>query len=221
MRDTSDSLTRIKVCGLTRNEDVALAVELGAWALGFIFYEKSPRFVQPEAVGKILAELRRKSDPLRVGIFVNPSLETLKEVVETAQINAIQLHGEETPEFCEQVKGELDFLKVFKALKLKSPEDLQSLQLYKDCDGILLDSYSESLKGGTGTLSRWDLARKAVVDRENLPPIILAGGLNEDNVKRAFEEVRPWAVDVSSGLEISPGVKSPAKMMNFFKRSRP
>jgi phosphoribosylanthranilate isomerase len=202
---------RVKICGITRPEDADLAQELGAWALGFIFYEKSPRFVSVAQVHDIVSS--RKAGIVTVGVFVNASLESICETVSSSLVSAIQLHGEETPEFCEELQQRLPGHLLIKAFRPESREDLARVKDYSTiCDHILLDHYDEKERGGTGKVGDWELALEA----KKMGSVILAGGLSSENVKAAITRVCPYALDVSSMLESSPRTKSEKKMRDFF-----
>ena len=195
---------RVKICGLTRAQDAKLAASLGAWALGFIFYEKSPRAVTADTVKLIMKPLKLSSAKF-VGVFVNPSLEEIKKVMAIAPLHFIQLHGEENDEFCKEVKAAFPKTGLIKAVRIGDALD-------RYCDYLLVDSVSQGQYGGTGVTVDW----KAAAEMKN-KPLILAGGLNAENIKMAIDEVNPFAVDVSSGVEELPGVKSEFKLRAFFK----
>jgi phosphoribosylanthranilate isomerase len=198
---------KIKICGLTRLEDARLALELGAWALGFIFYRKSPRFISPENAGKILSTLSSQLKAVRkVGVFVNPSLAEIRTAVEQAPLSVIQLHGDESEAFIQEVKAAFPKLEIFQAFRLDS-----FTKVSDNIDFQLVDSMSQNAYGGTGTVVDWSRAAKITG-----APLILAGGLNAENVAQAMMQVSPFAVDVSSGVELSPGVKSEEKLRAFF-----
>lgn len=206
---------KIKVCGLTRKQDVELAVELGAWALGFIFYEKSPRAILAGNVRKLLSEV--PTNIKTVGVFVNEPISSIRKSVETSGITAVQLHGEESPEFCVTLKKELPQIEIIKAIRPKDAQDLRHFSNFLPLiQAVLLDTYSPHARGGTGQIADWTLAAQA----KALGPLILAGGLNTENVQAAIEAVHPDAIDVSSGLEDAPGIKSESKMKNFFKNAQ-
>ncbi|WCJ58906.1 phosphoribosylanthranilate isomerase [Fontisphaera persica] len=194
---------RIKICGITSAADAQAAVAAGADALGFVFYEKSPRYVTPAQAREIMAGL----PPLvvRVGVMVNPAAELVQQAVQ-AGIQVLQFHGEETPEVCRQ-----QAVPVIKGFRL---QDELSLLGCREYTGLpwLLDSYVAGQAGGTGAVFNWELAVKA---KASNPVIILAGGLTPDNVAEAVRRVRPYAVDVSSGVESAPGKKDAAKMRAF------
>jgi phosphoribosylanthranilate isomerase len=206
---------KIKVCGLTRESDVALATELGAWALGFIFYEKSPRAVRTETVREITQGISESIQ--KVGVFVDAPQEIVKKAVEVAGLTTVQLHGDETPEYCEKLAQKLPKTKLIKAIRPKTAQDLQNIsRFFPVTQAILIDTYSPTAHGGTGKVSDWTLA----VQAKAFGPVILAGGLNAENVQAAIEAVAPDAIDVSSGLEDLPGIKSEAKMRTFFSNAR-
>lgn len=199
-------MTRVKVCGITNSEDALCAVRLGASALGFVFYEKSPRFVAPEEAGEII----RKVPPFvtKIGVFVNAEADYLREARDIARFDIYQFHGDETPEFCSTF-GE-DYIK---AIRVKDTDSLEAVNLY-DTDAFLFDTYSPDAYGGTGENFSWDvLSGRKLGDKF----VILSGGLNPDNVRDAIRAVGPYAVDVSSGVESSQGVKDHLKLEKFME----
>jgi phosphoribosylanthranilate isomerase len=201
--------TAVKICGITRNNDALAAVRLGAHAIGFVFHAKSPRNIAPERA----AEIIRGLPPFvtTVGLFVNADARAVARVLEQVPLNLLQFHGEETPEFCRQVH-----VPYIKAVRVRAGLDLlQYAQLYSAARGLLLDAFVEGAHGGTGTAFDWSL-----IPRELPLPVILSGGLNPDNVADAIRRVRPPAVDVSSGVEASPGIKDPLKIAAFMKEVR-
>lgn len=201
---------RVKICGLTNLEDARLAVDAGAHALGFVFVPGTPRAVSVEAV----ATLVRQLPPLvsRVALFVDADAESIRGVLRMTGIETVQFHGEESPEFCRSFRGEA---RVVKALRVQGPESMGRLELYRDSvDAILLDAWVAGAHGGTGARFDWDLAVGA---RGRVSPLILAGGLNPENVGEAVRRVRPYAVDVSSGVECSPGRKDPDRVRAFIE----
>jgi phosphoribosylanthranilate isomerase len=204
---------RIKICGLTRQEDVQQAEDLGAWAVGFIFHHPSPRYIEPEQVAKLLTG---NPATLRVGVFVNLPKEKVVEIAQTARLTAIQLHGDETPEFCSAIKAVLPRHQLIKAFRLKSENELRKISDYSMCDARLIDAFVEGKPGGTGKIARWDLATQAKASGE----MILSGGLNSDNIGQALGQVRPDGFDVSSGVEDSPGIKNHAKIREFIQTVR-
>ena len=208
---TVKDLIKIKICGITRKEDTLLAAELGAWAVGFIFVKNTPRYISPEKVAEIIKELPQNL--IKIGVFADESIEEIKSIAIQTGITKIQLHGEESPDFCENL-AKLTGKEIIKAIKVKSDEDLQLITQYKDkVSFVLLDSYCENQLGGTGKTFDWEIAKKA---KEYGIPIILAGGLNPDNIKQAYEAVKPYAFDISSGVEISKGVKDNEKLRKLF-----
>jgi phosphoribosylanthranilate isomerase len=199
----------VKICGITNHEDALAAVDAGADALGFVFYPPSPRHVSPEHATQIIQEL--PPFVTTVGLFVNAALDTVHDTAARCGLDRIQLHGHETPAFCRQVRQP-----VIKAFRMKDAESLGDLQGYQ-VSAYLLDAYVEgALPGGTGTPFSWELALRA----KAYGPIILAGGLTPDNVEAAIEQTRPYAVDVSTGVEYAPGRKDHRKVREFIARAR-
>ena len=200
-------MTRVKICGITRWEDAQLAVELGVAALGFNFYPPSPRYIDPAAARAIILKLPPLITP--VGIFANESDgEYVARVAEESRVRVVQLHGPQFP----SLQGALADLPRIRAVAVKEgfqPETLRAL----DGDAFLLDAFDAELLGGTGKSFNWALAREA----NRFGTIILAGGLTPENVGQAIWEVRPFAVDVASGVEAAPGVKDAAKLRAFFQ----
>ncbi len=196
--------TRVKVCGMTRIEDALKAVELGADAVGFIFYKKSPRAVTATKVKSIIKEL----PPFvhRVGVFVNESAETINAVQEKLGLDLVQLHGDESPAFCRKIHS-----RVLKAIRVNDASSLVALEKFK-VDGFLLDTFHPGAYGGTGKVFDWKLAKQA----RKFGSIIVAGGLTPDNVSEAINKSRPYGVDVSSGVEKEPGKKDFKKLRAFF-----
>lgn len=199
-------MTRIKVCGITNPEDALCAVRLGATALGFVFYEKSPRFIKPEEAGEII----RQVPPFvtKVGVFVNAEVDYLREARDVAGFDLYQFHGDETPEFCATF-GE-DYIR---AIRVKDAGSLDAVELY-DTDAFLFDAYSPDAYGGTGENFAWDVLSRRKLEGKF---VILSGGLNPDNVRNAIRAVGPYAVDVSSGVESSPGIKDQTKLERFME----
>jgi len=196
---------KVKICGITRAQDAQLAVQLGAWAIGFIFYEKSQRSLSVAQAKAIIEAL--PPQVVKVGVFVNETIPEMLSVQARTGITIFQLHGEETPE---TANGLPSFIK---AIRPKNEGELTSLSGFSKASYFLVDTYDSSQYGGTGRRVDVELA-KAV---KSYGPLILAGGLNADNVARAISEISPFAVDVSSGVEASVGVKDPLKLQSFFK----
>lgn len=201
--------TRVKICGITNLADALAAVEAGADALGFNFHEKSPRHVSLEAA----ADISRQLPPfvMRVGVFVNPSEELVSSALASAGLTLLQFHGDETPEFCARFG-----LMSMKAFRIRDAGSLKPIQHYPT-DAYLLDACSPGARGGTGETFNWDLA----VEAQKLgKPIFLAGGLTPENVAAAVRKVRPFGVDVASGVESAPGKKDPPKVRAFIQAVR-
>jgi len=201
-------MTKVKICGITNLEDALLSVKFGTDALGFNFYEISSRYIAPEKAREITKEL--PAQVLKVGVFVNESLNKIIEVAATAKLDAIQLHGEETPEFSRELKAKTN-LEIIKAFRV-SPEFKPENVLQYKVDAVLLDAYSANEHGGTGETFDWEIARKV---REIFPKMYLAGGLSAENISEAILAVKPFAVDACSSIEKAKGVKNYAKVKNF------
>ena len=202
-------VTRIKICGITRGQDAVTAAELGAHAVGLMFYEDSPRFVSVHQANKVSGVL--PPFVTRVGVFVNPVEQQVQTILGALRLDLLQFHGDEPPQFCARFG-----MPYIKAVRVRKGMDLlQYASRYHDAKGLLLDAHSESAYGGTGEAFDWSLIPG------NLPlPIILSGGLNAANVARAIRQVRPWAVDVSSGVESEKGIKDAAKIAAFMQGVR-
>ena len=202
---------RIKICGITQNIDALRAVELGADALGLVFYSPSPRAVTVESaqqIAKCIAPF-----VTLVGLFVNASPDEVRKTLAQVPLNLLQFHGDESPQYCEQFA-----FPYIKALRMKPDVDVVSvMNQYTSARGILLDAYKPGVPGGTGESFDWDLVPKM----GNRPlPIILAGGLTPQNISEAIDRVQPFAVDVSGGVEKSPGIKDQQKLTDFFAKSK-
>lgn len=199
-------MLKVKICGITNQLDSALAVDNGADALGFVFYEKSPRYIRPEDAEHIIKGL----PPFitTVGVFVNEPPVKVKSIMESAGLDFAQLHGDETPEDC-MATGP----KVIKAFRIRQSSDIEAIKKY-NASAYLLDTYREGIPGGTGETFNWDIA----IEAKKLGRIILSGGLNPDNIAEAVRKVAPYAVDVSSGVELKPGKKDPDKIKKFMEQ---
>lgn len=195
---------RVKICGITNTADAVAAVDAGADALGFMFFENSKRNVPPNLAVEIIRELPPFVS--KVGVFVNATKEFVLRSVETSGIDTLQLHGEEPPEFCAQFG-----LKTIKAFRIRDRESLQQCLKYRN-HPWLLDSYVNGAQGGTGVAFDWNVAVEAA---KLSRMVILAGGLKVETVADAVRKVRPFAVDVSSGVESAPGKKDHAKLRDF------
>ena len=192
--------TRLKVCGITSLEDAKTAIECGADFLGFNFYERSPRYISPASAKLIIDAV---AGVTAVGVFVNTESSEVLRIMEESGVGLAQLHGDESPEVCEEIGPQ----RVIKALRIGEhfePRDALKFPSF----AILLDTYDKSMYGGTGRVTNWAKAREAA----NLTRVILAGGLSPGNIAEAIFEVRPFAVDVNSGVESAPGRKDPSKL---------
>jgi phosphoribosylanthranilate isomerase len=200
-------MLRIKICGITNAEDASAAVEYGADALGFVFYPKSPRSVTPEIARSIINTL--PPFVTTVGVFVNETAETINRIKAETGITMVQLHGDESPAFC------LQWPHVIKAFRVAALSDLEAFEHYT-ASAFLLDTYSPAKYGGTGQVFNWEIA----VEAKRYGSIILAGGLTADNVAKAVAKVRPYAIDVSSGVERAKGKKDLVKLRLFIERAK-
>jgi phosphoribosylanthranilate isomerase len=206
---------KIKFCGITSLDDAELAVRAGAWAIGLIFWPGSPRRATTAAAVEIGAALRRRAEV--AGVFVNAALDQIAATADAASLTIVQLHGEEGPSFCEEVRRRTG-CKVIKAVRVQSRADIQALSAFHT-DYHLLDSYSARTPGGTGETFSWELARS----HRGPVPMILSGGLTPGNVAGAIAAVHPFAVDVASGVEIDGGPptrKDPEKLEAFAEAVR-
>ena len=201
-------MVRVKICGITNVEDAMAAVEAGADALGFVFYEKSPRFVNPMSAAKIIGKLPPFIQT--VGLFVNEETEKINWTADYCGLDLVQLHGDESPEDCLDVNR-----RVIKAFRMQNSVSIEPLKDYQVC-GYLLDAWCPDCYGGTGKSFNWEMAAAA----GQYGRIILAGGLTPDNVVEAIVAVRPYAVDVSSGVESAPGKKVPVKVKEFIRLAK-
>ena len=207
--------TRFKVCGITNYKDAMAAVENGADALGFIFVESSPRYIAPEEARKITKKI--PSFVQIVGVFMDHDPVELEEIIEYSRLTCVQLHGKETPEYCRLLGKAVPPCKIVKAFRVGTDFDHGQLTAYdKYVSGILLDTYVKGQEGGTGKVFDWSL----VTDDKLRSRLILAGGISPDNVIEAITTVRPYSLDVSSGVEISPGRKDHVKLEQFGQRVR-
>ena len=199
-------MVRIKICGNTNEADARMAVDMGADALGFIFFPESPRNITPEDARCIIEGI----PPFvkTVGVFVSEARDTVKDIMEFCRLDMVQLHGSESPAFCREFVP-----RAIKAFRLKDAESLRPMASYSaHVRAFLLDTYQEGVVGGTGAVFDWALARKA---KDRGVPIILSGGLGPSNITKAVTSVQPYAVDINSGVEMSPGKKDPALMKSL------
>lgn len=198
--------TRVKICGITRVGDGVVAAEAGADALGFVFYEKSPRYVSIDEA----AEICSKIPPFvtKVGLFVDADKDEVRRVIDSVHIDLLQFHGDESPEFCQSFN-----LPYIKAIRAKSRESIiEAINAHCAAVGVLVDSYVPGMPGGTGSTFDWTL-----VPLEHRSKIVLAGGLDSGNVADAIASIRPYAVDISGGVEASKGIKDSDKIYKFMK----
>jgi phosphoribosylanthranilate isomerase len=206
-------VTRVKICGITRLEDAELAVGLGAWALGFILWPSSRRAADRAVAAGIAAAVRRRTE--LVGVFVNPTLDEVAHAADALHLTHVQLHGDEGPAFCAEA-GRRSGCRVIKAVRVASGADIQDLERFHT-DFHLLDAAVAGLRGGSGQAFDWALAGRRRTD----VPAILSGGLTADNVADGIAAVRPYAVDVASGVEAAPGIKDPDRLAAFFAAAAP
>ena len=206
------SLPKVKICGITNLDDARAAIDAGADMLGFNFYLPSPRYIQPDAAREIITALRTLNSRITmVGIFVNESLENVIKVAEQTGLDAIQLHGDETVEYCRQLRAQAPARLIFKVIDANGATGVPEWRL-SPADAFMVDAHDPNLRGGTGRTADWTFAREAA---GQLPRLFLAGGLSPENVAEAINAVGPYAVDACSALEISPGKKDPARMKEF------
>jgi phosphoribosylanthranilate isomerase len=198
-------VTEVKICGITNQEDASFAANCGAAALGFIFYPLSPRYIKPANAEQITGGLPDKT--VRVGVFVNADPEEINKIVERCGLDMIQLHGDESPDYCSQFPASM----VIKAIELKNEQDLNNALNY-NVTALLIDCRHAGLYGGTGRKANWDLACRI----KNTKPLILSGGLKKDNIVEALRSVAPAALDINSGVETSPGRKDHEKLARIF-----
>ena len=203
---------KVKICGITNLGDAEVAVKAGADALGFIFYDKSPRYIQANVARQIIAQLPPFILP--VGVFVNEETERVRDIVDKCGLALAQLHGDETPAYCESLSRP-----IMKGIRLKDRGSFLALAELKgraEVRGFVIDAFSESAYGGTGQTVDWELAAEAA----KAAPILLAGGLTPENVGEAIQKVQPYGVDVSSGVEASPGKKDHQKIQAFISAAK-
>jgi len=201
--------TRIKICGITRVEDAHAAVQSGADTLGFIFWDRSPRYITPKKARAVV----RSAGPFvaTVGVFVNPSRDEVRRAMDESGISMLQFHGDEPAEFC--TAFDRPYIKAFKPSG--GVDLIKCMAAYGDAAGWLLDAYDEKRVGGTGETFDWNL-----IPQNLTRPLVLSGGLNADNIAAAIRRVHPYAVDVSSGVEVSKGIKDAARIAAFVQGVR-
>jgi len=203
---------RVKICGITNLDDAAEAVRLGAWAIGLIHHDESPRRVEPAEAAAIGAAFRRKCEV--VGVFVNPELDEVARSVENESLTMVQLNGDEGPSFCAEVARKTG-VRVAKAIHVSSAADIHAAEAFRT-DLHLFDRRARGLWGGTGESFDWSLLSQ----RRSQVPAVLAGGLHPDNVAEAISVAHPHAVDVASGVEAEPGRKDHAALAAFFEAAK-
>ena len=204
---------RVKICGITKPEQGKAIAQLGATALGFICVQASPRYVTPQQIRAVVEQLLVQVD--RIGVFADATIEEISQIVADTNLSAVQLHGNESSEFCEKLRQSLPGVEIVKALRVKTPECLDRAATYAKCvDTLLLDAYHPQLLGGTGKTLDW------VTLQQFRPtcPWLLAGGLTPDNVLDALRELQPSGIDLSSGVERSPGDKDLDKVAQLFEK---
>ncbi|MGD1152593.1 MAG: phosphoribosylanthranilate isomerase [Syntrophales bacterium] len=196
----------IKICGITNMEDAVMAFAYGADALGFIFYEKSPRYVSPETAMRIIRNL--PDDISKVGVFVNHDIHAVRQIYEFCGLDLIQLHGDESPDYCREFSQSI----LIKAISPRNEEDLGIVKRY-GVKAVIIDARDSGLYGGTGKKSNWELAAKL----KEMHLLVLSGGLNAGNILEGIRTVSPHAVDVNSGVELSPGKKDPKQVQSMIE----
>ena len=201
-------MVKVKICGITNFEDAQTAILAGCDMLGFVFYEKSPRYIRPDRAGDIISGLPGEVE--KAALFVNEQKKTVIDILnQIKEIDILQFHGDETPDYCNAFNK-----RIIKAIRVKNEDSIKQMASY-NVNFFLLDAFKKDVYGGTGENFEWKLAKDA---KAYNVPIILSGGLNPENVKEAIELVEPYAVDVSSGVEISPGRKDPELIKKFIQK---
>lgn len=206
---------RVKICGITKPEQGQAIAQLGATALGFICVAASPRYVTPSQIREIVEQLLVSVD--RIGVFADATVEEIGQIVAEARLSAVQLHGLESPEFCDRLRQCLPEIEIIKALRVKTPECLERTESYTNyVDTLLLDAYHPQMLGGTGKTLDWTTLKQFCPSI----PWFLAGGLSPDNILEALSKLQPSGIDLSSGVERSPGDKDISKVAVLFERLR-
>lgn len=201
-------MVKVKICGITNLEDAEAAIEAGCNALGFVFYKKSPRYIEPKEARDIVRNLPKKV--IKIGVFVNAKEEEIRKIAKLCQLYMLQFHGDESPGFCKKFSD----YKIIKAFRVKDKIDLKNILRYKTF-AYLFDTYVKSKAGGTGKKFDWRLIRHII--KEIKRPVFLSGGLKEKNVREAIKIISPDWVDVSSSVELKPGKKDIRKLKRFIK----
>ncbi|MCA9404049.1 MAG: phosphoribosylanthranilate isomerase [Candidatus Omnitrophica bacterium] len=199
-------MMKVKICGITNHEDAQKAMYYGAYAAGFIFHKKSPRYVSPSKARKLIEGLPPFIVP--VGVFVDLKEKAVRDICQFTRIRTVQFHGEETPLYCKRFAD----YKIIKAFRVNDMFDPVGVRKYK-VDAYLFDTFQENVIGGTGKTFNWEVLKGHKFEK----PVILSGGLTAENVAEAIGSVNPYAVDVSSGVEKSPGIKDPRKIREFMQ----
>lgn len=199
-------MTKVKICGLTNLDDALKAEDLGADFLGFIFFKNSPRHISPDSIRDIIENLHGSAQ--KVGLFCDQDVNFVRVQADNCRLDLIQLHGNESPDYTETLRKDI---RIIKSFKIKKNFDFGILQRYEKADFYLFDTYKEGMPGGTGVSFDWGMLEGKSFNK----PIFLAGGLRPNNVKKAIEAVRPFAVDVASGIEKSPGKKDHRLLEEF------
>jgi phosphoribosylanthranilate isomerase len=203
-------MVKVKICGITNREDALASFKAGCDALGFLFYKKSPRYIDPRRACRLIAQLPPKV--IKIGVFVNAREATVRRIAGSCKLDMLQFHGDESPEFCARFKG----YKIIKAFRIKKKIDLRKIAQYK-VFAYLLDTYDRARRGGSGKQFDWSLACRLTEIRAT---VFLSGGLTEKNVRHAIQKVHPQWVDASSSLEASPGKKDHGKLSKFVKAAK-
>lgn len=204
---------RVKICGIKQPEQGKAIAIAGATALGFICVPNTPRYVTKQQIRAVVEQLPKQID--RIGVFANSSVEEICQIVEFAGLTGVQLHGDESPEFCQQMRSMLPDIEIIKALRIKNSQALEQAQIYfSSVDTLLLDAYNPQMLGGTGATLDW----KTLQQFQPGCPWLLAGGLTPDNVLDALKQVNPNGIDLSSGVERAPGDKDLDKVAKLFER---
>jgi len=209
-------MVKVKICGITNFEDAVAATEAGADMLGLNFYRPSSRYIEPDRAREIVERLRsdgQNSSTTMVGVFVDESIDSVVRIVNEVGLDAVQLHGDESPEFCAALKSLVPDKAIIKALRVNGSFDPQTASSYS-VNAIMLDAFHEQLRGGTGRVIDWDIASTV---RDLVPQLFLSGGLSPENAAEAISRVQPFAVDACSSLESSPGRKDASRMREFVR----
>jgi len=209
----SNEILRVKICGITNLEQGRAIAKLGATALGFILVPSSPRYISPESLISIIPYLPAPVEA--IGVFANSSREEIVEIVRATGLSAVQLHGQETPDYCRELRQQLPTVELIKALRIRNAKDLENTINYETVvDTLLLDAYHPQLLGGTGHTLDWSMLQNFTPTR----PWFLAGGLSPDNILEALSKVSPQGIDLSSSVELAPGNKDLAKVEKLFQQ---